>query len=150
MRILTYGLGVLYLFFASYAAAQQGADGDIEARTKQVAETIRCVVCKNQSIEESDAALAKDLRNLVRERIEAGDTNQEARAYLVERYGEFVLLKPSFSVKNLALWFGPMMVFLIAVLGAIIFIRSKQAAVMTTPSLSEKEQAELDQYLQEK
>ena len=96
---------------------------EVEARTASVSETLRCVVCKNQSIMDSDAALAEAMRDLVRARIEAGDTDDEVRAHLVARYGEFVLLKPKASARNLWLWAAPFAVLLAGGAGAALFVR---------------------------
>lgn len=86
------------------AAALSPAD---EARAEAIAAELRCVVCHNQSILESDAEIAAVMRSLVEERIAAGDTDEEVRAYITARYGEYVLLSPSKSPKNLVLWVGP-------------------------------------------
>ena len=82
-------------------------DPKLEARAREVGKELRCLVCQNQSIDDSDADLARDLRVLVRERIVAGDSNQEVIDYVVSRYGDFVLLNPPFKLKTYALWFGP-------------------------------------------
>ena len=87
-------------------------DPALEARARQLSEGLRCLVCQNQSIDDSNADLAKDLRLLVRERLKAGDTDQEVIDYLVSRYGEFVLLKPRFDWTKLALWGTPLVVLL--------------------------------------
>lgn len=86
-------------------------DPKLEARARALSEEIRCLVCQNQSIEESDADLAHDLRVLVRNRITAGDTDQQVRDYVVDRYGEFVLLKPVFAWHTLLLWIAAPLVF---------------------------------------
>jgi cytochrome c-type biogenesis protein CcmH len=132
----------LALLVATAGAAAPPPDPAIEARVQEVAQTVRCVVCKNQSIAESDAGLAKDLVALLRERIESGDTNEEAREYLVERYGEFVLLKPRFSWRNLALWALPFVVLGLAFWGALAFIRRKGAPAPVAP-LTAAEREEL-------
>ena len=124
--------------------APQLNDAELEACTREVAKTIRCVVCKNQSIAESDATLAKDLENIVRDRIAEGDTNDEAREFVVARYGEFVLLQPRFSWKNLALWAGPLVVLVLGGFGAFGFIRSKRGEPLQATGLSDEERAELD------
>lgn len=130
--------------FAQEAAPQEVAA--IDARTAEVSKTLRCVVCKNQSIAESDAQLAKDLRALVRVRLEAGDTNEEARAYVVERYGEFVLLKPRFSGKNLVLWTAPFLVLVLGLVGGVAFIATRQGASAPPPDLSDDDAAILARY----
>ena len=82
-------------------------DTALEARARDIGKTLRCLVCQNQSIDDSNAGLAKDLRRLVRERLVAGDSDQAVIAYIVERYGDYVLLKPPFKPITYALWLGP-------------------------------------------
>ena len=86
------------------------ADPAQEARAVALAKELRCLVCQNQSIMESDADLAKDLRGIVRERIAAGDSDAQVKQYVVERYGDFVLLRPPFKAKTWALWLGPALI----------------------------------------
>src|SRR6201984_1633476 len=83
------------------------SDAALEARARSLSKELRCMVCQNQSIDDSDAPLARDLRILVRERLEAGDSDQQVIDFLVARYGEFVLLKPRFSPHTALLWLGP-------------------------------------------
>src|SRR5579859_3377583 len=82
------------------------ADPKLEARARAISRDLRCLVCQNQSIDDSDAELARDLRLLLRERLKAGDSDQQARQFLVDRYGDYVLLKPPFKTATLALWLG--------------------------------------------
>lgn len=92
------------------AAVQPGErlqDPALEARARRLSLELRCLVCQNQSIDDSDAALAGDLRRIVRERINAGDTDQQIRDFLVARYGEFVLLRPPLSIRTVLLWALP-------------------------------------------
>src|ERR1700693_1856753 len=91
-------------------------DAGLEARARHISEGLRCLVCQNQSIDDSEAPLAKDLRLLVRERLKAGDTDQQIQDFVVARYGEFVLLRPRFSPHTLLLWFATPAVFLAALL----------------------------------
>jgi cytochrome c-type biogenesis protein CcmH len=93
-------------------------DPALESRAREISAELRCLVCQNQSIDDSDAQLARDLRLLVRERLVAGDTDDEVRDYLVQRYGEFVLLKPTFRAHNLLLWLTPVLVLALGALGA--------------------------------
>src|SRR5258706_11134659 len=83
------------------------SDAALEARARSLSKELRCMVCQNQSIDDSDAPLARDLRVLVRERLQAGDGDQQVIDFLVSRYGEFVLLKPRFSAHTALLWLGP-------------------------------------------
>ncbi len=104
------------LFMNMAALAQTMSDKEVEARAHEVGSALRCVVCQNQSIDESDADLAKDMRKLVRFRIRQGDSNAEVISYMQSRYGDFVLLKPPVQSNTYFLWFAPvglMLVFLI-------------------------------------
>jgi len=102
---------------------EQLADPALEARARAISEELRCVVCQNQTIDESEAPLAHDLRVLLRERLAAGDTDQQAKAYLVQRYGDFVLLKPPFKPATALLWLGPAAVLLLGGLGVGLYLR---------------------------
>jgi cytochrome c-type biogenesis protein CcmH len=100
------------------------ADPALEARAQAVTRQLRCVVCQNQSIDDSAAPLARDMRLMVRERLVAGDTDEQAKAYLVSRYGDFVLLKPPFQPNTWALWLGPVLILLLAAAGLVAAARS--------------------------
>ena len=117
------------------------ADPALEARAHALSRELRCVVCQNQSIDDSDAALAKDLRIIVRERIAAGDTDEQAVAFLTARYGSFVQLKPPLRADTLALWFGPLVVLVLGGVGAVIYMRGRSPA--KAAPLSAAEEAEL-------
>jgi cytochrome c-type biogenesis protein CcmH len=105
---------VLFVLLAPAAFAvepdEQLADPALEARARDISLGLRCLVCQNQSIDDSNAALARDLRILVRQRLEAGDSDREVLDYVVARYGEFVLLKPPFNLSTLLLWLTPALV----------------------------------------
>jgi cytochrome c-type biogenesis protein CcmH/NrfF len=124
------------------------ADPALEARARSLSEGLRCLVCQNQSIDASDADLARDLRLLVRERIKAGDSDEQVMDFIVSRYGEFVLLKPRFDLRNAALWGAP---FLLLVGGAIfLFGAARKLQPTDTASLSPDELAALDKALERK
>ena len=112
--------GVLSLAAAS-DPAERLKDPAQEAQARQVFRDVRCLVCQNESIDDSEAELAHDLRQIVREQIRAGKSQAQIKAFLTERYGEFVLLTPSFSAGNLALWGGPFLVVILG--GALLFAR---------------------------
>jgi cytochrome c-type biogenesis protein CcmH len=112
----------------------------LEARARQLSEELRCMVCQNQSIDDSDASLARDIRILIRSRIASGETNDAVRAYLVSRYGDFILLKPPFKPETMLLWLSPALV-LGAGLAAALFARRR--APRSTPALSAEEEARL-------
>jgi cytochrome c-type biogenesis protein CcmH len=100
-------------------------DQALEKRAREISAGLRCLVCQNQSIDDSDAQLAKDLRLLVRERLVAGDTNQQVEHFLVQRYGEFVLLKPTFGTHTLLLWLTPALVLILGGIGAYAAMRRR-------------------------
>src|SRR5437899_9801100 len=103
------------------------SDAALETRARTLSKELRCMVCQNQSIDDSDAPLARDLRVLVRERLQAGDSDREVTDFLVARYGEFVLLKPRFSAHTALLWLGPAAVLLIGALGLFVLGRRIRA-----------------------
>ena len=99
----------------------------LEKRARHISKDIRCVVCQNQSIDDSDAPLASDLRVLIRQRLVEGDTDQEVIGYLVSRYGDFVLLTPPVKGATLFLWFGPVVFALLGMLGLVLYFRRQKA-----------------------
>lgn len=128
-------------------------DAQLEQRARDLSSIIRCMKCQNQSIDDSDADLAKDLRILVRERLTEGDSDQQVLDYLVDRYGEFVLLKPQFSISNLALWGLPILAFLLALFFSWRLIANRQDQSVTLASsdnLSDDESTELTKILNER
>src|SRR5499427_6643254 len=99
------------------------SDAALEARARSLSKELRCMVCQNQSIDDSDAPLARDLRILVRERLQAGESDQQVINFLVARYGEFVLLRPRFSWHTALLWLAPAAVLLIGACGVLLLVR---------------------------
>ncbi|MEM9780716.1 MAG: cytochrome c-type biogenesis protein [Pseudomonadota bacterium] len=122
-------------------------DPALEARARDLSKEIRCLVCRNESIDESNAGLARDLRILVRERLVAGDSDAEVFSFLVERYGEYVLLRPPFSARNAVLWFAAPAMLLGGIAVSAVFIRRRSQAAAPTQALSADEQARLDDLL---
>jgi len=120
-------------------------DPALEARARLLSEELRCMVCQNQSIDQSDAELAHDLRVLVRERLTAGDSNEQVLDYVVARYGEFVLLKPRFSLRNALLWGAPLLLLLCG--GVVMFYAARNRRVAEVPALSAKEREALEEIL---
>ncbi len=120
-------------------------DPRLEQRARALSQHLRCMVCQNQSIDDSDAPLAKDLRLLVRERLKAGESDPQIIDYMAARYGEFVLLKPHFSPHTIALWVTPAAVLLIGALGAFLALRRRRrlAADADAPSLTPAEEQKL-------
>lgn len=120
-------------------------DPALEARARGITSELRCMVCQNESIDDSNAPLAKDLRVLVRERIVAGDTDLQVKEFLLARYGEFVLLRPLFTLRNAVLWLAP---FGILLLGAfIIFKMAREKRRTEVTPLTAAEKAELERVL---
>lgn len=120
---------------------EQLADPKLEARARAISEELRCVVCQNQSIDDSDAELAHDLRVLLRERLLRGDTDEQAKAYIVKRYGSYVLLKPQFRTETLLLWLGPFVVLMLGGAGATVYILRRRATENVPLSLEEERRA---------
>jgi cytochrome c-type biogenesis protein CcmH len=152
VRRLTGGIAGALLLLATAAGAvlpdEQLADPALEARAREVSKELRCVVCQNQSIDDSDAPLARDLRIIVREQITAGKSNEEVKAFLVERYGHFVLLRPPLEPATILLWLGPLLVLLAGAAGAWVYVRQRRAGEGTeAPPLDPEEQARLDKLI---
>lgn len=121
-------------------------DPALEERARVISQDLRCVVCQNETIDESNATLAQDMRRLVRQRILAGDSNEDVLAYMVDRYGDFVLLRPRVTSQTLLLWFGP---FILLVFGVIIAARYiKRPTAAETSNLSPEEMAEVEALIQ--
>ncbi|WP_428428013.1 cytochrome c-type biogenesis protein [Pararhizobium sp.] len=124
------------------------ADPALEARARGLSAQLRCMVCQNQSIDDSNAELAKDLRLLVRERITNGDSDEAVITYVVSRYGEFVLLNPRFETKTLLLWGAPVVLLLAGAVAMFVAGRRRTGKVTGT-ALSADEQARLDAVLKD-
>ena len=126
-------------------------DPALEQRARDLSTGLRCLVCRNESIDESNAELARDLRILLRERLVAGDTDQEAIDFIVDRYGEYVLLKPTTSGSNLMLWLaGPIMLLIAAAMGwSFLRKRSQVQASGEKDTLTEAEKERLRQILED-
>lgn len=147
MRRFVLGLFCALLLAGPVAAVlpeEQLADPVLEARARDISRELRCVVCQNQSIDDSDAPLAADLRAIVRERLVAGDTDQEAMAYIVARYGNFVLLKPPLEWQTILLWSAPLLVLIPGGLGVALYLRRRGQAGTADPApLSSEERRAL-------
>ncbi len=115
-------------------------DPKLEARARLLSEELRCMVCQNQSIDDSAAPLARDLRLLVRERLTKGDSDRQVLNYLVARYGEFVLLKPRFELQNLLLWGLPPFALVAGMIALFVTARRRRTADLQVPALSASEQ----------
>src|SRR5476649_175141 len=115
-------------------------DPALETRARALSRELRCMVCQNQSIDDSDAPLARDLRILVRERLKSGDTDAQVLEFLTSRYGEFVLLRPSLSGHNVLLWFAPAVLLIAGCAGLILASRRRRVAPIDTAPLSADEE----------
>ncbi|HEX4191946.1 MAG TPA: cytochrome c-type biogenesis protein [Stellaceae bacterium] len=143
-------LAPLSLERAAFAVepSERLSDPALEARARALSEELRCLVCQNETIDESSAPLAHDLRVLLRERIAAGDSDAQALKYLTDRYGDFVLLKPPIEPATYLLWFGPIIVLVLAGSGALIYLRKRKGMVPVAP-LSEAEEQRIERLLKE-
>jgi cytochrome c-type biogenesis protein CcmH len=121
------------------------ADPRLEARARALSGEFRCLVCQNQSIDDSDAPLAKDLRVLIRERLKAGASDAQVRDFMVERYGDFVLLRPRFTLETLLLWVTPFALLLAGLIFAIRASRRRDAASTAEAPLTAEERGKLEE-----
>jgi len=149
-RALIIALATIGLIFQVISApalepAEMLKDPALEARARALSAELRCLVCQNQSIDESEAPLAKDLRVLIRERLAAGDSDGEIVDFVVARYGEFVLLNPRFSAQTALLWLGPFLIILAAA-GFIFLRRRRPADNAAERTLSPEEQAQIESH----
>ncbi|MCQ1833834.1 cytochrome c-type biogenesis protein CcmH [Neorhizobium galegae] len=118
----------------------------LEQRARNLSAQLRCMVCQNQSIDDSNAELARDLRVLVRERLTNGDTDGQVIDYVVSRYGEFVLLKPRFSAKTMILWATPVLLLLVGGVAILVFVRTRPSQ-RSVASLTAEEQDRIEELL---
>lgn len=131
-------------------------DPVLEQRAREISKGLRCVVCQNQSIDDSNANLARDMRVLVRDRLLAGDANRQVMDYMVSRYGDFVLLNPPFKASTYALWFGPLVIVGIGLFAVFFFFRRRPENAADGPAekpphaLSDEESRRLDKLMKDK
>jgi cytochrome c-type biogenesis protein CcmH len=153
LTLLALAVGIVTLAAVPARAVQPDeilADRALEARARAISEGLRCLVCQNQSIDDSDAPLAKDLRLLVRERLKSGDSDREVVDFIVARYGEFVLLKPRLSRETALLWFATPAVFATALLLIWLAYRRARAGTKGPAPLSASEKRRLKGLLDER
>ncbi|MFM8800559.1 MAG: cytochrome c-type biogenesis protein CcmH [Tagaea sp.] len=145
------------LLFAAFGAApawavlphERLADPALEARARALSLELRCQVCQNQSIDDSNAPLAADLRRIVRERLSAGDSDPAVLDFVVRRYGDYVLLRPPVREDTYALWYGPFAVLILGAVGAAVYLRRRRPdAQAAAPALSEAEEKRLRALLE--
>ena len=151
MKIWIFTLVALLVASLSVAMAFENdsplEDPLMESRARDLAKEIRCLVCQNQSIFDSDAELAKDLRQIVRERITLGDDDAAITEYLVARYGDFVLLKPPIKPKTYLLWFGPILIFLVAGYTVLQFFKNANKVGRKSTSLNSLERKRVKELI---
>ncbi len=144
-------LALLLLLVPGLAGAveprERLADPALEARARALSRTLRCLVCQNESIDESGADLARDIRVLLRERLAAGDSDAAARRFIVARYGDFVLLKPPLELATVVLWFAPVLLLISGGIAVVLYVRRRPEAEM--PEMSEAERQRVAQLLRE-
>jgi cytochrome c-type biogenesis protein CcmH len=148
MKRLIAGLFLLMVAVLPVKAVQPDeilSDPTLEARARALSEGLRCLVCQNQSIDDSNAPLARDLRILIRERLKAGDSDTQAVEFIVARYGDFVLLRPRFMPETYFLWIGPFALLLIA--GAVLYLRRRRGGNEAERALAPEEEAALKRAL---
>jgi cytochrome c-type biogenesis protein CcmH len=146
-------LALIALSVATAAGAvlpdEQLADPMLEARAREISRELRCVVCQNQSIDDSDAPLARDLRIVVREQLVAGKTDAEVKDFVVERYGNFVLLRPPFSAETWALWLGPLLVLAAGGAGVAAYLRGRRNGPADALELTPQELERVEKLLRD-
>ncbi|WP_071468438.1 cytochrome c-type biogenesis protein [Roseinatronobacter thiooxidans] len=152
MRMFRLFLAALALALASPSWAVQPDeildDPVLESRARDISAGLRCLVCRNESIDESNAELARDMRLLVRERLVEGDSNTEVMSFIVERYGEYVLLRPTTDGANIILWVAAPVLFLISILSAGLYLRRRENAPEPSKGgLSAEEEKRLKELL---
>ena len=156
MRLLFLALLLAFLLPLPAAAVKPDemlADPALEARAREIGKGLRCLVCQNESIDESNAELARDLRLLVRERLTQGDSNDDVRDFVVQRYGDFVLLRPPVKPSTWILWYGPVGILLLGAAGVLFYLLGRRKAAAAMPAeavpLSPDERKRLDALLAE-
>jgi cytochrome c-type biogenesis protein CcmH len=153
MRLCLRGFIIMGLFLALGSFAARAVqpdeilpDAKLEARARGLSAQLRCMVCQNESIDDSNADLARDLRIMIREQLQAGNSDEQIRAAMVERYGDFILLKPPFKVETILLWGTPLLVLLFGA-GGIFLVARRRPGAVATEVLSESETAHLNTVL---
>lgn len=147
------GAVLILLVFLPFQAMAIGVDEKqlddpaLEAQAREIMKELRCLVCQNQSIEDSNADLARDLRVIVRERLDAGDSPDQVKAYMVDRYGEWVLLKPPLNLRTAFLWAGPFLLLVLAGFAAWRYVRGPVVSAGPDP-LSPEEEARINAILE--
>jgi cytochrome c-type biogenesis protein CcmH len=151
LRAVVAAFGLALVLVTPALAVQPGEvldDPALEARAREISKELRCLVCRNESIDESNADLARDLRVLLRERLVAGDSDTEAVEYIVDRFGEYVLLNPTTTGANWLLWAAGPLMLLIGAGAGFVYLRGRaQGVAAETAALSREEQDRLNKIL---
>ncbi|MGM0559946.1 MAG: cytochrome c-type biogenesis protein [Pseudomonadota bacterium] len=149
-RVLLFALFCLVLPGAALAVQpdEKLDDPALESRARELSSEIRCVVCQHESIETSNAGIARDIRILIRERLAEGQDEDQIREYLVSRYGDYILFQPPMKPATWLLWFGPGFVFLIGLTAVIAYLMKRRSG-QTAEQLSDDEQRRLKQLVEE-
>uniref|UniRef100_UPI0038CD138A cytochrome c-type biogenesis protein n=1 Tax=Primorskyibacter aestuariivivens TaxID=1888912 RepID=UPI0038CD138A len=145
-------LSLIFVLLAGIALAVEPDeildDPELEARARAISKDVRCVVCQNEPIDSSNAGVARDLRILIRERLVAGDSDDEVRDFLVEKYGDYVLFKPPFNAKTYALWLAPLALLGLGGLAAATVFSRRRGAADAQAGLSDEEEAIVAELMQ--
>lgn len=153
IRVHRWMIALVVLSLATSALAVEPGevltDPALESRARAISQDLRCLVCQNQSIDDSNADLARDLRVLVRERLQTGDSDAAVRDYVVSRYGDFVLLKPPFKLKTVALWLSPAVILLGGLAAVVVYYRRRRESVPEPEPLTSDERLRLARLTQE-
>ena len=147
MKHLVLALLLLVTPALAVEPAERLPDPAMESRARSISAELRCLVCQNESIDDSHADLAHDIRVLVRERLTAGDTDTQTVQAVVRRYGDFVLLRPPVKPATWLLWFGPLALLVVGLAGTVVWLRRRP--VTATPPLTAAERADLDRLLKD-
>ncbi|MCV9908813.1 cytochrome c-type biogenesis protein CcmH [Brucella sp. HL-2] len=152
LSLLLLGLSLVFSGSAALAVNPDEVLGDpqLEKRAREISAELRCMVCQNESIDDSNAELARDLRVLVRERLTSGDSDKQVMDFVVDRYGEFVLLKPRLNAQTALLWGFPVLILLIGGIALTIAFRRRNTTTEVQKPLTAREKAELSRLLDDK
>lgn len=140
-------LSSLFSFAHADEAVPTAEDPVLEKRVMEIAHNLRCLVCQNQTIADSNAELAIDLRNQVREKLQQGQSEEQILEYMVSRYGDFVLFKPMVKSTTWLLWFGPLLLVLLGIVVLIFMLRKRRKLMQQPPAISAEEHARAEALL---
>lgn len=143
-------LATLFVFLTCLAIADTVKEDPLEREMLSIAHELRCAVCQNQPISESDAELARDMRQIIREQLAAGKSRDEIMDYFVARYGDYVLMKPRYRGPGAVIWLAPLLLFAVLAVSALLYLRHRrQASMPPAPSLSPEDAARVREAKQQ-